>query len=89
MSLVSEYFLRTGITLTDFKQMYKNVALTGATGTMGRATMEALLKVQGLNIKVLARKSKKNIKLLSPLTEKGAVSVVWEILNPTRMCCLL
>lgn len=57
--------------------MYKNVALTGATGTMGKSSLEALLKVQGLNIKVLARKSKKNIKLLSPLTEKGAVSVVW------------
>lgn len=57
--------------------MYKNVALTGATGTMGGETLRAFLKETGFNLKVLARRSEKNIKMLSPLEREGRIEVVW------------
>ena len=57
--------------------MYKNVALTGATGTMGGETMRAFLNESDFNLKVLARPSRKNIKTLSPLEREGRISVVW------------
>ena len=66
--------------------MYINVALTGATGTMGGATMEALLREGCFKVRVLARRSGKNIKMLSPLIEDGKISVVWgDLANPDSL----
>lgn len=56
--------------------MKKIVFLTGATGTMGYAGMLEILRYpERYTLRVLARPSKKNKKLLAPLQDK--VEVVW------------
>lgn len=56
--------------------MKKTVFLTGATGTMGWAGLQELLKrTDKFNIVVLARHSKKNIQKLEPLSDK--IKIVW------------
>ena len=52
-----------------------NVFLTGATGTMGWAGLQELLKKTNVNVTILARHSKKNIKKLEPL--KDRINIVW------------
>ena len=56
--------------------MKKTVFLTGATGVMGWAGLQELLKKQDqYNVVVLARKSEKNVQKLSPLMDR--IKVVW------------
>lgn len=70
--------------------MYKNIALTGATGTMGGETMRAFLKEPGFNLKVLARRSEKNVKVLSPLEAEGKITVVWgDLADPASLAELV
>lgn len=58
------------------KAMSKTIFLTGATGTMGWAGLQELLKrTDRFRVVVLARKSKKNIRKLQPLMDK--IKVVW------------
>lgn len=59
------------------------VFLTGATGMMGSAGLKELLKYpEEYEVTVLARKSKKNIKILTPFLRKG-VKVIWgDLLDP-------
>ena len=52
------------------------VFLTGATGTMGWAGLQELLAhKENYNIRVLARKSEKNIRKLGPLMQD--IEVIW------------
>lgn len=56
--------------------MKKTVFLTGATGVMGWAGLQELLKKSDkFNIVILARKSKKNVEKLEPIMDK--VKIVW------------
>lgn len=56
----------------------KTVFLTGATGNMGWAGFKELYKRKDrFNIRILARDSKKNRKLLSSYLDDPAVKVVW------------
>ena len=57
--------------------MRKTVFLTGATGNMGWAGFQELLKKDKFNIRLLARDSKKNRKKLSPYLSHPCVTVVW------------
>ena len=59
--------------------MKKTIFLTGATGTMGHAGMNELLRYPDrYDVRVLARPSQKNKALLEPLAAKyPALSVVW------------
>ena len=61
----------------------KTVLLTGATGTMGSATLRELLTLPDPpRIRLLSRPGKKNRKALDPLVAKGSVEVVWgDLLN--------
>lgn len=51
------------------------VFLTGATGTMGWAGLQELLKKPDMQVTILARKSKKNIEKLHSLQDK--INIVW------------
>ena len=54
------------------------VFLTGATGNMGWAGFQELYKRKDrFDIRILARKSKKNQKMLSGYTNDPAVNIVW------------
>ena len=56
----------------------KTVFLTGATGNMGWAGFNELYaRKDRFHIKVLARPSSKNRKLLAPYADDPAVTVVW------------
>ena len=55
----------------------KTVFLTGGTGNMGWAGFQELYKKGKLNIRLLARDSKKNRKLLDPYSSDPSVTVVW------------
>lgn len=56
--------------------MKKTVFLTGATGTMGwQGLKELLARKENYNIRILARHSEKNIKLLAPLEKQ--IDIVW------------
>lgn len=65
-------------------QMKKTVFLTGATGNMGWAGFQELLKKKDrFHIRLLARDSGKNRKLLSPYLSDPAVSVIWgDLMDP-------
>ena len=68
-----------GLTLMSMnKKMKKTVFLTGATGNMGWAGFNELLKKKDrFNIRLIARPSRKNRKKLAPFMNDPAVSVVW------------
>lgn len=56
----------------------KTVCITGATGTMGFATLKEFLPRLGrFNLVLLARPSKKNKKLLAPFLKRPEIRVVW------------
>lgn len=56
----------------------KTVFLTGGTGNMGWASVQEMLKHPNeIQLKLLARKSPKNEKLLAPLMAKPNVKIVW------------
>ena len=55
----------------------KTVFLTGATGNMGWAGFQELLKKEKFNITLLARDSKKNRRKLAPYMSRPDVTVVW------------
>lgn len=56
----------------------KTICITGATGTMGQATLrEFLPRLDRFRLILLARHSKKNLKLLSPYLKHENVEVVW------------
>ncbi len=56
----------------------KTVFLTGGTGNMGLAAVQEILKKPDeINLKLLARKSKKNEELLKGIMAKPNVKVVW------------
>ena len=55
----------------------KTVFLTGGTGNMGWAGFQELYKKGKFNIRLLARDSKKNRKLLDPYSSDPSVTVVW------------
>ena len=52
-----------------------NVFLTGATGTMGWAGLQELLRKSDVKVTILARKSQKNVDKLSPIQDK--INIVW------------
>lgn len=56
--------------------MKKTIFLTGATGTMGYAGMQEILRYpEKYNLRILARPSKKNKEFLAPLLDK--LEVIW------------
>ena len=55
----------------------KTVFLTGATGNMGWAGFQELLKKGKFNIRLLARDSRKNHKLLDKYADDPSVTVIW------------
>ena len=56
--------------------MKKTIFLTGATGTMGYAGMQEILRYPDqYTLRILARPSQKNKKLLAPLQDK--LEIVW------------
>ena len=55
----------------------KTVFLTGGTGNMGWAGFQELYQKGKFNIRLLARNSKKNHKLLDPYSSDPSVTVVW------------
>lgn len=56
----------------------KTVFLTGATGNMGWAGFQELYKrKERFDIKILARPSKKNKRLLSPYKTDSSVNIIW------------
>ena len=58
--------------------MKKTIFLTGATGNMGWAGFKELYaRKDEFNIRILARKSPKNIKKLSPYMDDPSVTVIW------------
>ena len=57
--------------------MRKTVFITGATGNMGWAGFQELLKKEKFNITLLARDSKKNRRKLAPYMSRQDVTVVW------------
>ncbi len=59
--------------------MKKTIFLTGATGTMGFAGMQEILRYpERYELRILARPSKKNKELLEPiLAQKPALHVIW------------
>jgi nucleoside-diphosphate-sugar epimerase len=57
--------------------MRKTVFITGATGNMGWAGFQELLKKEKFNITLLARDSKKNRRKLAPYMSSPDVTVVW------------
>ncbi len=63
--------------------MKKRIFLTGATGTMGWAGLQELLKYpENYDVTILARPSRKNVRKLKPLA--GKIRVVWgDLLNYT------
>ena len=78
----------------------KTVFITGGTGNMGWAAVQEMLKKPDqINIKMLARKSKKNEELLQPLLSKPNLKIIWgDLLDTMRfwralpaliMCCTL
>ena len=59
-------------------KMKKTVFMTGATGNMGFAGFKELFaRRDRFNIRLLARKSEKNQKLLENYLNDGAVEVIW------------
>ena len=57
--------------------MKKTVFLTGGTGNMGWAGFQELYRKGKFNIRLLARDSKKNRKLLAPYISDPSVAIVW------------
>lgn len=56
----------------------KTVFLTGATGNMGWHGFQELLKKKDrFELRIIARKSKKNIKKLAPYMDDPAITVIW------------
>lgn len=56
----------------------KTVFITGGTGTMGQAAVKEMLKYPNrINIKILARKSAKNVSALTSLISKPNVRIIW------------
>lgn len=53
------------------------VALTGASGVMGGATLKALLEDGGFRVRILLRKSKKNIDAFASMQGNPYVDIVW------------
>lgn len=61
----------------------KTIFLTGATGVMGHATLDELLRRGDCHLRLLVRDSKKNRKLLRPYLKRNDVTVVWgDLLDP-------
>lgn len=57
--------------------MEKTVFLTGATGVMGLATLDAILSRGDCRVRLLARDSIKNLRLLRPYIENKTAEIVW------------
>lgn len=58
--------------------MKKNITLTGATGTMGMATLKELAgRLDRFNVTLLARPGKKNERKLAPYLALDGINVVW------------
>jgi len=58
--------------------MKKTVFLTGATGNMGWAGFQELLKKKDrFDIRIIARPSKKNLRKLAPYANDPAVTIIW------------
>lgn len=57
--------------------MRRTVFMTGATGNMGWAGFQELLKKDRFNIRLLARDSKKNRRKLAPYMSRQDLTVVW------------
>ncbi|HZJ68434.1 MAG TPA: NAD(P)-dependent oxidoreductase [Candidatus Eisenbacteria bacterium] len=54
-----------------------NVLLTGATGTMGKSTLDLLLKENLVKVTVFSLDSKKDRKILKTYQENNQVSIIW------------
>lgn len=57
--------------------MKKTVFITGATGVMGRASLDAVLARGDCRVRLLVRDSIKNLKLMRPYMEAKSVEIVW------------
>lgn len=55
----------------------KTVFITGATGVMGRASLDAVLARGDCRVRLLVRDSRKNRRMLRPYLRRGDVEVVW------------
>lgn len=62
----------------------KNVFITGATGVMGKAALDAVLARGDCKVRILVRDSRKNRKLLKPYLGRRDVTVVWGDLLDAR-----
>ena len=66
------------------------VFLTGATGGMGMESLKAMLKDLNLyDLRILARKSEKNIKLLSGYENQEGLEICWGDLNDKEILTAL
>ena len=64
--------------------MRKSVFITGATGVMGKASLDAILARGDRDVRLLVRDSKKNRRLLAPYFGREDVAVVWgDLMNPS------
>ena len=69
----------------------RRIALTGATGTMGMEMLRQLSdRLDHFTVRLLARSSKKNSKLLAPWIGKEGIEIVWgDLMNPDDVCRLV
>ncbi|OHS95895.1 nAD-dependent epimerase/dehydratase [Tritrichomonas foetus] len=79
MKKVSQTSIPENHSISDISQYEKIVFITGATGVMGLSTVRQLIKESKDNIyiKVLARKSQKNQKILREFNHLSNFEIVW------------
>lgn len=66
--------------------MVKTVFLTGATGVMGRASLEAILARGDCRVRLLVRDSIKNLREMRPYMEHHAADITWgDLLDPVAV----
>lgn len=66
--------------------MGKTIFITGATGVMGKASLDAILKRGDCRVRLLVRPGKKNDRLMSPYRNRKDVDIIWgDLLDPEKV----
>lgn len=63
--------------MNETMKMSKTVAITGASGVMGKASLDALLETEGIAVKALLRPSSRNRKLAGRIAADKHFTAVW------------
>lgn len=64
----------------------KTVFLTGATGVMGKASLDAIIARGDCRVRLIVRDSIKNLKAMRPYIENGSVEITWgDLLDPVAV----